>query len=472
MSASPDVKALDPALATRLRGIVGPAGWLDAAGAAERAATSAKSMPILPAALLRPRTTDEVAALLRVCHEAHQPVVIWGGLSGLVHGQDATPGSIALSMERLNAIEEIDPIERTATVQAGAKLQELQEAVEAEGLMFPLDLGARGTATIAGTIATNAGGNRVLRYGMMREMVLGLEVVLPDGSVVNALNRLIKNNSGYDVKQLFIGSEGTLGVITRAVLRLRERPGSHDVAFAALPSFEGVIALLKRMDRALGGQLSAFEVMWRDHYRLVTTPPALGVPPVPHGHPFYVLMEAHGANPEGDSARFIEVLAEAYEDGLLAESAVARSQTERGALWAIRDDVGQLWRFKPYFTYDVSLPISEMAAYTAGVERDFRGRWPSGHASIFGHVADGNLHVILAPVDGGAGPDARKQADEMVYRPLAGIRGSISAEHGIGLEKKPYLGISRTPEEIALMKLLKRTLDPLGVLNPGKVVDV
>lgn len=465
-------KHLDRQLETSLRSIVGPAGWLDAAGAAERAATSAKKMRSMPAALVRPRSTSEVSAILRACHGARQPVVVWGGLTGLVHGQDPAPGTLALSMERMNGIEELDALGRTATVQAGVKLQELQEAADAAGLMFPLDLGARGTATIAGNVATNAGGNRVLRYGMMREMVLGLEVVLADGTVVNSLSQLIKNNTGYDVKQLFIGSEGTLGVITRAVLRLRERPGSQDVAMVALPRFDSVIALLKLMDRSLGGQLSAFEVMWRDHYRLVTTPPALGRPPVPQGHPFYVLVEAHGAHPEADSARFLEALGAADEAGLVLDTAVARSQTERTALWAIRDDVEQLWRFAPIYTFDVSLPIAEMEPYTEEVERVFRRRWPDGHCSIFGHIADGNLHVILAPQRAREEPGARQEAEDLVYQPLARIRGSVSAEHGIGIEKKPYLPISRTADEIALMQLMKRTLDPHGILNPGKVVDV
>ncbi len=462
---------LDPQLAAALRAIVGEAGWLGPEAAAERAASSAKAMVATPAALVRPRGTEEVAAVLRACHAARQPVVAWGGLSGLVHGQDPAPGALALSLERMAAVEEIDPVGRTGTVQAGVTLQAFQEAVEARGLMFPLDLGARGTATVGGAVATNAGGNRVLRYGMMREMVLGLEAVLPDGTVVGAMNRLIKNNSGYDLKHLFVGSEGTLGVVTRAVLRLRERPGSHDVALVALPGFAAVVGLLRIVDRGLGGQLSAFEVMWHDHYRLVTTPPAQGTPPVPHGHPFYVLVEAHGARPEGDSARFLEALAEAQEAGYAVETAVARSGSERTRLWAIRDDVGQVRRFEPYFTFDVSLPIAEMDSYVAQVEAAFRRRWPGGHCSVFGHIADGNLHLLLAPRAGTGEPDARREVEEMVYRPLARVRGAVSAEHGIGLEKKPWLGISRTPEEIALMRSLKRCVDPHGILNPGKVVD-
>jgi FAD/FMN-containing dehydrogenase len=439
--------------------------------AAERAASATRPMAPVAAALIRPQSTPEVSAVLAACHAARQPVVVWGGLTGLVHGSDPGPGDLALSLERMAAIEEIDVSGRTATVQAGVKLQALQEAVEPHGLMFPLDLGARGTATLGGNVATNAGGNRVLRYGMMREMVLGVEAVLPDGTVVNALNRLIKNNSGYDLKHLFIGSEGTLGVVTRAVLRLRERPGSHDVALVGVADFSSVVALLKHVDRALGGQLSAFEVMWRDHYDLVTTPPALSPSPLPRGHPYYVLVEAHGSAPEADSTRFLEALAEAHGQGMVADTAVARSQSERSALWAIRDDVMQLRRHAPFFTFDVSLPISGMEAYVGAVRAALLERWPDGHCSVFGHIADGNLHIIFAPRAGPLADDARAAVEEIVYRPLAASRGAVSAEHGIGLEKKAYLGISRTREEIALMRLLKRTLDPHGVLNPGKVVD-
>ena len=207
-------------------------------------------------------------------------VVTQGGLTGLVHGADAAPTEVILSMERMRAIEAIDPVQRTAVVQAGVVLQTLQEAVDAHDLSFPLDLGARGSATVGGNAATNAGGNRVIRYGMTRDMILGLEVVLADGTVVSSMNHLIKNNTGYDLKQVFIGSEGTLGVITRLVLRLREKPAAQDVAIVAVPDFDCLPKLLKHMDRSLGGSLSAFEVMWQSFYRLVTSAPAKGKPPV------------------------------------------------------------------------------------------------------------------------------------------------------------------------------------------------
>src|SRR5690348_15447516 len=241
----------------------------------------------VPVAVVKPASTAEVASVLRLCHGAGQPVVPWGGLTGLVEGA-RSDGAIALSLQRMNHIEEIDSEGATMTVEAGCVLQTACEAAEAKGLFFPLDLGARGSATIGGTIATNAGGNRVIRYGMMRDMVLGLEAVLADGTVLSSMNHLIKNNAGYDVKQLFIGTEGTLGIVTRAVLRLRPRPVSQNTAIAAIAGFAGLPALLRHMERRLGGTLSAFEVMWADFYQLVTTPPAKGRPPVPHGQPYYV----------------------------------------------------------------------------------------------------------------------------------------------------------------------------------------
>ena len=453
------------ALETQLRQIVGEAGFLPRSAIAERSVGLGRPEALQAAALLRPRSTAEVSAVLRACHAARQPVVVHGGLTGLVRGADAGPQELIVSLERMDRIEEIDAVSRTATAQAGVKLQALQEAVEERGLMFPLDLGARGSATIGGNISTNAGGNRVVRYGMMREMVLGLEAVLADGTVVSALNRLIKNNSGYDLKQLFIGSEGTLGVVTRAVLRLRERPRGQQVALAGVDRFSAVTGLLRHVDQALGGQLSAFEVMWKEHFDLVTHPPAASVSPLAVGHAYAVLIESHSA----DTAALVEALESAGAAGLVADAVVARSQAERNALWAIRDDVGQLRRFAPIFIFDVSLPIPAMEEYTSSVRSRFAARWPGGHCSTFGHLADGNIHFVFGP---GAGDgETRRAVEEIVYAPLMAVGGAISAEHGIGLEKKPWLPISRTPEEIALMRLLKSALDPLGILNPGKVFD-
>ncbi len=420
-----------------------------------------------PLAVVRPASTEEVSRVVRICHAQRQPVVAWGGKTGLVEGACAD-GAIALSLERMNGIEEIDAEGGTATVQAGSTLQALCEAVDEKGLFFPLDLGARGSATIGGNISTNAGGNRVLRFGMTREQVLGIEAVLADGTILSSLNHLIKNNAGYDLKQLFIGSEGTLGIVTRAVLRLRPKSVVQSVALLAADSFDRLPKLLRRCEKELGGALSAFEVMWADFYNLVTTAPASGTAPIPHGHPYYVLVEAFGGD-DSIGERFETVLAGALEAGDATDAVIAKSQTERNRIWGLRDDVMQVARNAPIFTFDVSLRLSAMESYVAEVKGALAARWPQATCVVFGHLGDGNLHVIVGVGDGSR--QAREAVEHIVYGALKPSHGSISAEHGIGLEKRAYLPWSRSETEIALMRTLKQALDPHNILNPGKVFE-
>lgn len=423
----------------------------------------------VPIAIARPASTKEVSSVLRLCHDAGQPVVPWGGCTGLVEGARAD-GAIALSLQRMNHIEEIDADGATMTVEAGCILQTVCEAADAEGLFFPLDLGARGSATIGGNISTNAGGNRVLRYGMMRDLVLGLEVVLADGTVMSSLNHLIKNNAGYDLKQAFIGSEGTLGVVTRAVLRLRPKPVSQNMALLAVDEFQHLPRILRNLERGFGGTLSAFEVMWSDFYKLVTTPPAKGRPPVPHGHAYYVLIEALGGDQEEDAARFERVLAAELENGEIADAAIAKSKDECARLWALRDDVMQVGQNAPIFTFDVSLAIGTMETYVAEVQGALKARWPAMTLMVFGHLGDGNLHLIPGVGDGSA--KAHREVEEIIYGALRKQGGSVSAEHGIGLEKRDFLSYSRSPGEIQLMRSLKKAFDPKNILNPGKIFAV
>ena len=448
-----------------LRAIVGAEGLLSGAELQSRPAGYMRPDMLQARLLVRPKDTAQVAKVLELCNGAGRPVVTHGGLTGLVHGADTVPDDLVLSLERMNRIEEIDPLQRIAVVQAGVPLQALQEAAESHDLLFPLDLGARGSATLGGNAATNAGGNRVIRFGMMRDMVLGLEVVLADGTVVSSMNRMLKNNAGYDLKQLFIGAEGTLGIITRLVLRLRERPLSQEVAFVAVDSFARLTAFLKHMDRALGGGLSAFEVMWQEFYQLVTTAPAKSQAPLPYGHAHYVLVESSGA--EQDRQRFSAALEDAHTAGLIADAVLASSDRERAAIWGMRDDVGQLRRYGPTFTFDISLPIGAMETYLAAVRAGLTARWPQHRCWVFGHLGDGNLHLVVHTADDAE--SARQEAERIVYGALVSAGGSVSAEHGIGLEKKPYLDLSRSAAEIALMRALKRTLDPNNLLNPGKI---
>ncbi len=451
-----------------LRSLIGETAVLDAVDTASRSAGVWRPDNLRAAALARPASTDEVAQVVQWCHKNQVKLVTAGGLTGLVHGADAEPDQVILSLERMRTIEEINPQQRTATVQAGVTLQALQEAVEEYHLMFPLDLGARGTATLGGNAATNAGGNRVIRYGMMRDMVLGLEVVMADGTIVSSLNHLIKNNAGYDLKQAFIGSEGTLGIITRLVLRLREQPVTRNMAFVGLDNFEHVADFLRHMDRSLGGTLSAFEAMWGEFYGLVTTPPAKGSPPIAQDYPFYVLVESQGADRELDTQRFNNAMETAYESGLIVDAAISQSESDCHHFWELRDDVEQTMHGGIPVIFDISLPIAAMDEYTATL-RQTLGQVIGDHKLwIFGHLGDGNLHVIVQ-VQADDYLRLRPLIEQQVYAPLAAFQGSVSAEHGIGLEKKPYLHISRSETELALMRTLKHALDPTGILNPGKI---
>jgi FAD/FMN-containing dehydrogenase len=445
---------------------------LDSETAAERARNYWDSAPLQARALVRPRTTEEVSSLMKMCFEQGQSVVVHGGLTGVCDGDRATHDDVVVSFERMNKIEEIDTVGRTVTVQAGCTLQTLQTAVEREGLYFPLDLGARGSCTIGGNLSTNAGGTNVIRFGMMRAQVLGLEAVLPNGTVISSMNRMLKNNTGYDLKQLFIGSEGTLGLVTRAVLALKEAPTSTNTVLVALDRGEHLAALLKLMDRSLGGMLSSFEAMWGDYYRAVTE---LGwhTAPLERHHAFYVVIEAQGADQEGDTRRFNTAIEQAFEAGLIVDAVVPKSGAERAHIWEIREDFAALRQEKPLILYDVSLPIRDMLPYVDEVVANLRRIWPASRFYALGHIGDGNLHFFVAPRVGDAkGVDLHSLCDACVYQPLHRVQGAVSAEHGIGMEKKAWMPVTRTRAEIDLMRLLKRTLDPRNILNPGKVVDV
>lgn len=420
-------------------------------------------------AIVRPRSTQEVSTALKICNSHGQNVIAHGGLTGLVESAITSENDIALSLEAMDKIEEINRVDRTMLVESGVILQRIQEAADDAGMLFPLDLGGRGSCTIGGNISTNAGGNRVVRYGMVRDMVLGLEVVLADGTVLSSLSGMIKNNAGYDLKQMFIGSEGSLGVVTRAVLRLREKPKSEVTAFVATDEFGKLEQLLKRMDSGLSGRLSAFEVMWNNFYKIVTTPPAKQNPPLSHDYPYYVLIELLGGNQAGDQELMESLLSDCLEEEIILDAVLATSGAQRQELWAMRDDVEQLQRLGFGCTFDVSMRVSHMEAYVAEVNQRMKQAFGDYHLITFGHMGDGNLHFYAAV--GTYSPEIRRQIESAVYEPLAAISGSVSAEHGIGLEKKPWLGICRSQDEINVMQRLKQALDPKGILNPGKIID-
>lgn len=425
--------------------------------------------PVRPLALLRPRSTDQVSAALRLGHEHRVPVVPQGGLTGLAGAAMPTATGVALSLERLRAIESVDPATRTLTAQAGATIQAVQDAAAAAGLRFGVDFGARGSAQVGGALATNAGGNGVLQFGMMREQVLGLEVVLADGRVLPMLRPMQKNNTGYDLKHWFVGAEGTLGVITRALFRLHPAARARATLLAALPDYDAALALLNRLQSRFPGAVAAYELMWRDFVETSLRWQHLREP-FEAVHPFLALVDLDGATPGALNAELESALAEAYDDGLVLDVALAQSQAQAAAFWKIREATAELpVHLHPPVNFDVSLPMARIGRFAEVCRAALTARWPAHHSLFFGHIGDSNLHLT---VDGASIGQDIEGLERLVYALVGEHAGSVSAEHGIGLHKRPYLATSRTPAEIDVMRAIKAALDPLGLMNPGKVFTV
>lgn len=423
-------------------------------------------------ALLLPSTTEEVSQIMRICTRYQQPIVPRGGLTGVTEGHKTTKNEIAISLERLNQIEEINTTDKTATVGAGVILQDLQKRVDQENLLFALNLGAKGSCMIGGNIATNAGGLEALRYGLMRNLVLGLEVVLADGTIVSSMNKMLKNNAGYDLKQLFIGTEGTLGIVTRAIVKLEEKPTSCITAYVAFNSFEMANTLLQLAKKELHHQLNSYEIMWNGYYTMMTTAPSPFAAPLPQTYAYYVLLEVKGQNQEQDQLQLENFLAENIENEIIADATLAQTSSDHDWFWNIRENIEWVFNvYQPVFSFDISLPISEMENYATQIQHDIKQVWPSALFFLFGHMADGNLHLHLHCGEKFDIP-TRDKVYDIIFAPLKNLQGSVTAEHGIGLEKKKWLSWCRKTEEIALMKTIKIALDPLNLLNPGKIFDI
>jgi len=424
--------------------------------------------------LLKPATTAEASAILAICHETGTPLVTQGGNTGLVGGQIPLHGEVLLSTQRLNRIRGLDDSGMTLTAEAGVTLAQVQQAADDKRLLFPLSLASEGSCTIGGNIATNAGGTHVLRYGMTRALVLGLEVVLADGTVLPMLRALHKDNSGYDLKQAFIGSEGSLGVITAATLRLFPKPEVAVTALATVPSPAAAVKLLGAMQAHTGGMLSAFELMPRIALEFVTRHLEGNRDPFAAPAPWYVLMEATGGSHADLAASFEDGLADAITGGHVMDAVVAASVAQAAGLWKLREGISEAQKREgASIKHDISVPVAAIPEFLAKAVPAVLAVVPGARPVSFGHLGDGNLHFNFNSPRTGDDPAFLAQWEEVqqtVHDLVKEFDGSISAEHGIGIMKVGQLPRYKSHEELDAMRALKRAFDPKNILNPGKTV--
>jgi len=416
----------------------------------------------LPEVVLRPRTIDDLSKMMTLATQTSQRIVTQGGRTGLAGGATPQQSEWALSVERMTNIIELDPIGQTITVEAGTSLQAIQEAAAEQGLQFPLDLGARGTATAGGITATNAGGNQVIQYGVTRQLVLGMTAVLPDGTVIAQNNKLLKNNAGFDLKQLLIGTEGVLGVIATITFRLFPKRDVVKTAICAVQNFDEVTDLLSHANRTMTG-LSSFEVLWDDYLAEITA--VTGKAPLfDQNYPYIILLEVEAARDTGD----VEAsLMAAVEQGIVKDAILAQNDQQRASFWSYRDSIAELLAdMAPNVNFDIGIPISKMKDFTADVTSALKAKFGAIRLVTFGHIGDGNLHLCCTT----GKPQDQVPIEDLVFAKATAIGGTITAEHGIGVLKKPWLKDCRTTQEIALMKRLKAMLDPADILNKGRVI--
>ena len=468
--------ARDAAL-DRIKNVVGEKGWSDDLDVhvhyvnAFRGGWAGKT-----ALLVRPANTQEVSDVMRICAEACIPVVPQGGNTGLTGASvpDASGEQILLSLDRMAQVRDIDPLNYTITVDAGCILANIQDAASDADRFFPLSLGAQGSCQIGGNISTNAGGVNVLRYGNARDLVLGLEVVLPDGRIWEGLRRLRKDNTGYDLKQLFVGGEGTLGIITGAVLKLFPKPKDVQTCFAAIRDRDAMIELLTLCRAASGDSVTSFEYIPRIIIDIDMRHLDGIIDPMEQVYEHYALIEFSGANPDsGMQAAMESMLESAFEDGIVLDAAISQSETHRNAFWFIRDGIVEASKEEgPRISHDVSVPVSDVPRFLNETDVKLAEALPGCRPGGFGHVGDGNIHYgVYAPLGMSAEDFEKisKDLDHILLESVASFDGSFSAEHGIGQQKKAYMPIYRSEVELGLMRKLKAVIDPDNLMNPGKV---
>jgi len=426
--------------------------------------------------LLKPKTTAQVAAILAICNETHSAIVPQGGNTGLVGGQIPQSGEVLLSLARMNAVRHLDAAGMSMIVEAGCILADVQRAADDAQRYFPLSLAAEGSCTIGGNLSTNAGGINVLRYGSARDLVLGLEVVLADGRVLESLRTLRKDNTGYDLKQLFIGAEGTLGVITAAALKLFPKPQSRATAFVAVRDPQAAVALLGRLQEASGGMVCAFELIPRIALELVLAHIPQTVDPLKSPSPWYVLMEATSAGSTALGETVQDALEQAMQSGLASDATLAANEAQRMALWRLRENISEAQKREgASLKHDIAVPVNAVPEFLRKGIEAVTALVPGARAVSFGHLGDGNIHFNFSVPKGGNGDVFLARANEVsrvVYDIVRDFAGSISAEHGIGVAKREEIVRYKSAVEIEIMRTIKRTLDPHNILNPGKVVSV
>src|SRR3954470_7731959 len=423
--------------------------------------------------VLRPGSVAEVADILKLANETSTPIVPQGGNTGLVGGQIAQHGEIVLSLNRLDRIREVDAVSNTITVEAGATLARVREAAAQVDRLYPQLLPSEGSCTIGGNLSTNAGGTAALAHGIARSHALGLEVVLADGRVMNNLNKLKKDNTGYDLKNLFIGAEGTLGVITAAVLRLVPRPKSVETAWAAIPSVQAAVDLLVLATELTAGGVTSFEIMAREGIDIVIKHGGAR-DPLAQPSPYSVLIELSSQRREGLRESMEQILAAGMEKGLVLDATICESVEQAKTFWRIRELFGEMQgREGGSIKHDVSVPVANIPAFIEEGNAAARKLIPGARPMPFGHVGDGNIHYNITQPVGADKAEYLKRWDDMndtIYKIVLKYGGSVSAEHGVGIVKRDYLPKIKDPVAYDLMKTLKRTLDPKGILNPGKVL--
>jgi len=459
----------------RLKAVVGPKGVAEGADAEPYFHEQRGLYRSVALAVLRPASTDEVAKLVTICAEARLPVYPQGGNTGLAGGAVAAKNGVLINLGRMNRVRALDALNFTITAEAGCVLAELQRAAEAADRLFPLSLGAEGSCQIGGNLSTNAGGINVLRYGNARELTLGLEVVLPDGRVWNGLRGLRKNNTGYDLKQLFIGAEGTLGIITAATLKLFPRPREVETALVGLKRVEDVMELFARARTATGDQLTGFELIPRIGLDNILQYGEGFREPLVAKHPWYALVEISTSRGGAHLREALDdLLAAAMEADLVQDGTIAESETQRRELWRIRAALAeQQEKLGGSIKHDVSVPISKVAEFIVRASAAVSERLPGIRPYPFGHVGDGNIHFNLTQPPGAEKAVFLKRWAEfnrIVHDIVVALGGSISAEHGIGLVRRDELAHYAAPLELETMRKVKAALDPLGIMNPGKVL--